>query len=186
MKKLVLVLASAIVAVGVMAQGTDTGGLVNFVTKSGSKINIKAVDSTGAALGDTYMGGLFVGAAADSLAPAVSAGAPVQALFDGGYIYDKAYKLDGVAQGASYFFAIAAWDKQYANYQAAKDAGGSVGMSTAFARTTGGNDLTPPGTATRLESVQTFAVSTGVIIPEPSVLALGFLGMGAFLLRRRS
>jgi len=51
----------------------------------------------------------------------------------------------------------------------------------------GGNDLVPPVPAGKPDFTTTVGAKVLVVpIPEPSVFALGLLGLGAFLIRRRS
>lgn len=72
-------------------------------------------------------------------------------------------------------FVYQVWDATYSSFYTALAAGGAFGESEVFANKVGGGSL--PIENTILPGI--------VFIPEPSTLALGLLGAGALLLRRR-
>jgi hypothetical protein len=72
---------------------------------------------------------------------------------------------------------MTAWETAKGSYAAAKDTGYS-GFSNDISVTLGGGTTTPPN----LLGLQGFTV-TGV--PEPTTLALGAIGFGALMIRRR-
>jgi len=87
------------------------------------------------------------------------------------------------AAGASAVFEVKAWSTGFASYEAALASGDPnvfVGRSGLFNNATGGAG-TPPGPA-QLVVFPNVLVSP---VPEPSTIALGLLGLGALLIRRR-
>jgi len=86
----------------------------------------------------------------------------------------------GLDAGATAQLQIRVWDIQkFATYAAAVAAGGEVGHSELF-----GYTVPLPGSAASdftLKGLRAFAV----IVPEPSTIALGVLGLGSLLLFRR-
>lgn len=93
--------------------------------------------------------------------------------------------------GGSGWFQVRAWESAFGNSYEAAVANGSpvggrlalVGTSNIMKVTTGNPLLSPPGTPFNIQNaLQTFAV---LPVPEPSVIGLGFLGIGALLLLRR-
>jgi len=98
------------------------------------------------------------------------------------------WALDGVGQGASLWFKVGAFYSPdpaqvgWAQQMAWGDEYRIASLSAGIKGTTGGNDVVPPATAFNLKDTPGWRVT----IPEPSVMALGVLGLGAFLLRRRS
>lgn len=178
MKKIAIVATTLLTAVASYGQGT-----VNFAN-AGATFNAPVhVDTiTGANAGTTYMAQLLlvqgtsltaVGSAATFVAPGY---------FNGGVV-----TVSQVAPGAQGTFEVFAWDStggnsSYATGLSAYTAGSiHGGYSNPVTITTGGvgSPATPPSP---LDGLQTWAVT---IVPEPSTIALGVLGIGALLLRRR-
>ena len=83
--------------------------------------------------------------------------------------------VPGVQPGTTANFLMEAWDSAFASYDAAVAANGLRGQSVVFSNKVGGGTLPPENTV-----IPGFA-----LIPEPSTIALGLLGAGALLLRRR-
>ncbi|MGN6386162.1 MAG: PEP-CTERM sorting domain-containing protein, partial [Verrucomicrobiota bacterium] len=67
------------------------------------------------------------------------------------------------------------WDVSYASFDTARIAGGATGQSAVFVNKVGGGSLP-----------MEYTVLPGIFVPEPSTIALGLLGAGALLLRRRN
>lgn len=205
MKRILLALASVCVAVGVMAQGTATSGLVTMKTKAaGVDAKVTLVDRNGnpytpatpwapttpggegwyvelwLANGTSALTGIRNGTGASQI---VREEFSASTGYVGGGTRDWA--LDGVTQGAASAFKLVAYYSPTGaeTWSTLQNNPLSVGaFSQAFTITPGGNQLSPPQVPAGL----TTAAAWTVAVPEPSILALGVLGMGAFLLRRRS
>ncbi len=95
---------------------------------------------------------------------------------------DSSRALPGIAAGTmNAWVQVRVWDlTKGATYDAAKAAGSLYGLSNAFQVDATG----PPAAPGALLGLQQFALQGGVI-PEPSTIALGLLGLGALLFRRR-
>lgn len=83
--------------------------------------------------------------------------------------------------GAAATIQMRAWDAQYTSWEAAEAANGIRGKSPllALAKTGIGGAGGTPGEA--LTGLQAFTI----VVPEPSTIALGALGLAALLFRRR-
>jgi len=109
--------------------------------------------------------------------------------FNGG----TSFPVPGFAPNTSVSFAFAAWSISTGalTYNAALNAGqGYAGVSTIGQGYTLGGFGTPPSIpgptfGTGAGQVQAFTL-TPVVVPEPSTIALGILGVAALLLRRRA
>jgi hypothetical protein len=99
-----------------------------------------------------------------------------------GYLNGAIATVDGVAAETSIWIKLYAFSTaDGATYEEAMAAGGAVGMSNPVPVALGGGTVQPPD----LEGLQGFSLSGGEIIPEPSTFALGLIGIGALMLRRR-
>jgi len=195
MNKLILGLVGLCVAGSVMAQGTFT-----FKTKSGTTVDAKTTATdptvliTGAdgwkaqVLWSTSQNGIYsvatgtkVGTATEASIGASYASTPAAAV---GYITAGGdWALKGAAEGSTVWLKIDAYlDPGNLGYSAAIAAGKLHGASDAFSVVLGAPTGSPPSTPTLLAGVKPWVVT----VPEPSVIALGVLGVGAFLIRRRS
>jgi hypothetical protein len=165
MKKLVLLLASTVIATSAFAQGT-----INFTNMKPSKQIITD------AAGGKVVGGcaqLYAGKTADSLA---AVGSPV-AFYTGTKAgYFKGGVVDAGFNGAG-FFQVAAW-KGADSYAAATESG----MSNVIGLTPGDSTASPPGLPKDLVGLEAFSLT---VIPEPGTIALAVLGLAAFFVRRR-
>jgi len=188
MKKILLTLALAALSVtAIHAQG-----LIGFQNSTLTKIKYEA--TPGATLVDAPIGqvvfGVFWGTTADvrliddvtKLANVTTAG-----IINGG----SAFAIPGTDPGQTIFLKIAGWDARNGlNFGASKAdlQQGHYGETdirqvTLTGAPSAGQVIwqTASGTtATRFKPFTIFAV-----VPEPSVIALGALGLGALLLRRR-
>lgn len=196
MKKILLVGLSLMVGASVMAQGTFV-----FKTKSGTSVDAKVTltDRTGApwtpatpwapatAGGAGWYAELLLneGVAPTSLTGTSSAGTGTvrEAFFTTtGYVNGKDWTLANLT--GTHVFQLVAY---YATtgtetYDMLKgNPNNIVGLGTAFEMKLGGGG-SPPEPAALMGGSRAWTVA----VPEPSVLALGVLGIGAFLLRRRS
>jgi len=90
-----------------------------------------------------------------------------------------------VAGGANATLQVRAWSGP--NYLSALSTPGAfAGKSALWTQTLGGPSPTPPNPITGSPGVNGFALTqTGGVIPEPSTIALGLLGLGALALFRR-
>lgn len=176
MKKLAIAVAALAFAASAFAQGT-----VNFSTRAGA-VNAPVTYAKDSSLvnGD-FFGQLYAAAPGGTLAPV---GAPVPFRSDAGRGYITAggtITIPGVAAGSSAQVKLVAWAAAVgATYDAAKAAGqGGFNESGVITINTGGGTLPPAA----LTGLQGFAVSA--IVPEPSIAALGLLGAGLLLVRRK-
>jgi len=84
------------------------------------------------------------------------------------------------AAGTPAWFQTRSWAQTFASYSAAVDAGGPFGKSGIFKLAPGA--ITP----TQLTDGMTAGFAVSTIVPEPSALALGLIGLaGLFVIRRR-
>ncbi|HNQ89994.1 MAG TPA: PEP-CTERM sorting domain-containing protein [Verrucomicrobiota bacterium] len=190
MKKLLLAVACCVATVAALAQPQLNWG--SQVSSAGLKFTFSEA-GTGALLGDTYVAGLMWGKAADSLAPAQSGGVPVVLPFkmksgvgSGVYSTGSLVSIDGTDWGQAIYLQVVAYDKNAPSYAAAiaPGSGYKAGASDIIPFTLPSNATEPIKTLDALNG-KSFTVDA-VVIPEPSILALGLLGGVAFLLRRRS
>lgn len=183
MKKLLLVTV-ACAATALTGFGQD--GIINFNTQT---VGAKVTDVDGnPAAGPQYVGQLQWGTASDSLAPVGT----VQAFYAGGlssrkgFISGGAVGIPGAGGAAALpgFVQLWVWDSVAGDDFASSQAnGGQTGKSNIIGITPGGwgEPAAFPADLVGLESFQL----TSEIIPEPSTFALGLLGIGALMLRRR-
>jgi hypothetical protein len=185
MKKTLLTLAFAtLAAVASYAQGTIT--FAN-TTLSRAQLQTAPGASTYAnvPLSAPIVYGVFWGTSADSLQLNGGALGTASATSAGIIAAGSPYQIDGGAVGATVFMKIAGWTASFGrDFATAKTAGefyGETGVRSVVLAATAG-----PGTviwsASDLTKFQPLKLD---IVPEPSVIALGALGLGALLLRRR-
>lgn len=194
MKKLIAIgaVATMVAATSVQAQGwmTVVNGSTSLVTASDSAAAVWGV-ATGTATPKGATGGLsaqaYYSTTADgALNPVGTAGAFSTAAagrFNLGNV-----EIPGVATGQDVWVQVRAWENKYGNsYTAALNAGAQDGRTAILGQSgvfkiAAGSALQP--TVLSAAGLQGFSVS---VVPEPSTLALGALGLaGLFLLRRRS
>jgi len=183
MKHLIYLAAAVSVSVGACAQGT-----VNFnnskstVGGNGAQVT-RCLDGLG--VSSQFVAQLWAGPDASSLAPVGA----VLAFRDGagrGFLnttgQDTVRVIPTVAPGAVATIRIYVWDRtKGVTYMDSVRNGGEGGLSNIFSVRTGGDDE-PASLPANLVGLQPFCL----IVPEPSTLALGALGLGALLWRRRS
>jgi hypothetical protein len=176
MKKLIMF--AACLSVTAMAFGQGAVNFGNRVTASGVDAIVKDA-ATGAALdAGTWQAQLYAGAAMDALSP-VGAAVGFRTGAAAGYITAVERIVPGIAGGSAAWVAMAVWDSaDGASYEVASAAFGKVGMSIPVQITLS----SPPATPAPMSGMQAFSVA---IVPEPSTLALGLLGIGALMMRRR-
>lgn len=183
MKKLLLVTV-ACAATAVTGFGQD--GIINFNTQAVGAY-VTDIDGNPVA-GPQYVGQLQWGTAQDALTPVGTA----VGFYSGGLSSRK-----GTVSGGSVsipgaggltatpgFVQLWVWDSALgADLASSSAAGGQTGMSNIIPITPGGwgEPAAFPADLVGLESLQ---LST-TVIPEPSTFALGLIGIGALMLRRR-
>jgi len=173
MKKVLIAVAAMLATVSMLAQGE-----VNFNNNTAPKT--PWVDANGTTLlGDGYQVQLWVGTSEGSLS--AIAAAPATFKMTGTPAAGTGIFLGGiVAVGVPYntvlFYQAKVFPVGYNTYNAALAAGEKVGIS----KINSGLVVGPPSTpyVTLFDKV--------TLIPEPSTIALGVLGLGLLLLRRRS
>jgi hypothetical protein len=178
MKKLVVIAALGLVAVGGLAQGQFTFGNKNTLTTPPITAQVKNSDGSLLA-GTDFLAQAYVKLAADpesSYAPVGSA-VSFRTGANAGYIVSK-IESTGFAGGTAITVQMRAWEASGGNsYAAAQAAGKKFGKSNDVPLTVTVAPATPPD----MVGLQGFS-----LVPEPSTLALGVLGAAALLIRRRS
>lgn len=189
MKQILLTLTAVLAATAAFAQGQ-----VNFSTRVLPQIDAPVTIGApgGTKVGSTYWGQLYVGAAGADPSTFQAVGSPV-AFRDAagqpfGYIVGGGTVTlpTGFPGGTPAQFQLRAWAaSQGATYEAAQAAGqGGFGASAPFSVTPGNPNATPvPDLPANLVGLQAFTVSP--IVPEPAVAALGLIGAGLLLIRRK-
>ena len=134
--------------------------------------------------------GLFAAGAADNATPifsqALRTGTPSNAQFlVSGATIPTTATIQGTPAGSTANLIVRAW--QGSSFAAAKAGGGQYGEWTFTSAQLGG---TPPsgGTPIPTPGMTGWGPENGTgfeLVPEPSTIALGVLGVGALLLRRR-
>ncbi|MHB8521556.1 MAG: PEP-CTERM sorting domain-containing protein [Limisphaerales bacterium] len=179
MKKLITVAAFLVATMGAYAQGTVSFGNLN----SQAGINAPVFDADGVTkLNNTFMAQLYAGPVGGSLA---AIGSPV-AFTGSGYVLGPALAIPTVAPGVNANGIVKAWNASAgATFEAASlVAGAHRGQSALLTFATGGVGI-PPSTPGSLTGLTSFNLGIVPAVPEPTTLALGLLGAGALLLRRR-
>jgi hypothetical protein len=191
MKQTVLALSALLVAVSSFAQGQ-----LNFSNRVLPDVDAIVTYAGDSALpagpaGSGFWGQLLAGPVGGALAPI---GAPVEFRNDVriGYITaGGAVSVGTVAPGSDASVQMVAWHKSLGNDYAAAVAAnqGGVGASSIFTVTTGGAGSPPSLPANLVAKAGTtpafaaFSVST--LVPEPTIAALGLLGAGLLMIRRK-
>jgi len=177
MKSTVLALAALFAAGSAFAQGT-----LNFSTKITGVVNAQVTYSASAGgatapVGADYLGQLYAGAPGGALA-AVGSAVPFRGDAGIGYITAGGkVSVPGIAGGSQAQVVLRAWQAASgANYEAA-----TIKNSSAPITLTLGGGGTPPAPDANLAGLQGF----NIVVPEPSIAALGLLGAGLLVIRRK-
>jgi hypothetical protein len=183
MKK-ILILAALLVSTAVsFAQGTVTfaNNTATAITNvsSGSAPYPRAVVNV-ALYGSTSLG--LLNDSSLTLVGAVTNTLPTGGIFIGGTRFIG-------AEGSTVTLQVRAWSGAFATYEAALaaalvDGTTLVGKSGYWEQSTGGGP-NPAQPITGVGRLTPFTVNTALVIPEPSSIALGLLGLGAIALFRR-
>jgi hypothetical protein len=186
MKKTLLTLAFAtLAAVASYAQGTIT-----FANTTLSRVTMQ--QSAGSStyvqvpVGAPIVYGVFWGSSADALQLNTGALGTASTTSAGIIGAGSPYQIEGGAVGSTVFMKIAGWSSSFQrDFATAKVTAGAYYGETAVRQVTLAATA-GPGTVIWSSSDQTkFQPLRLDIVPEPSVIALGALGLGALLLRRR-
>lgn len=178
MKKALAVVVGLLAAVATQAQGT-----LDFRNRGGG-IDAPVSLVGGAKLeGTAWLAQLYAGPAGGALA-AVGAAVPFRTGAGAGYwdpAPDSTRAVPGVEPGNNADYSVKVWASELGTtFEAAQGAGkDGFGESAKLTAKTGGG-INVPGSLTGLTA---FTVTP--VIPEPSVLALGALGVGLLALRRK-
>jgi hypothetical protein len=174
MKKLIVAAVIGLTAYGALAQGQFNFG--NRVTAAGIDAKVFMPGGAVALDGAAYLAQAYVGANEGSLAP-VGTALPFRTGAAAGYITSTGITVDGIAAGTSVLVQMRAWEAaKGATYEAAVAGGGIYGSSASVTLSLSA----PPAAPTDMVGLTSFS-----LVPEPSTMALGVLGVAALLLRRR-
>lgn len=182
MKHCLVTLAALVVAASSFAQGT-----VTFHNKIGSvDARVSYAAGVGGYADSAVVAQLYASAPGGTLA-AVGGTIPFRSAPAAGAGYlnttgvDTTRNIPGVAEGGSAQVKVVAWVSSLgATYEAAKAAAGGLGTGESGVITVAtGGGIQLPG---QLVGLQSFTVS---VVPEPSIAALGLLGAGLLLIRRK-
>jgi len=182
MKKSIAILASLVVVGSALSSQAATVGVVNLSNYETMQA-ILGVNGTAVDAANTYVQLSYtVGGDAAALA-ATTSGATQWTLDDGGYFDMGTGVLStGAAGAASVTFTLQAWTGA-TSYAAATTKGA---LTWTQAAGSWNQDAQPPQTppSVTLAMPGTLTLTTEVV-PEPSTIALGLIGAGALLIRRR-
>jgi hypothetical protein len=133
--------------------------------------------------GTAFLAQLWAGPSQDSLAP-VGEALPFRTGAGAGIIVNQSpdRTIPAVVPGAYAFVQVRAWESQYGTEWRPELEFLGAGKSAVWQVKTGGAGE-PPGVPQPLTGMQSFAIYT--LIPEPSTVALGMVGLGALLFVRR-
>jgi hypothetical protein len=192
MKQIVIAVSALLVAASAYAQGT-----INFVTRVTGVVDVKAMYN-GAPADATFWGQLYY-APANSTDPSAfkAVGAPTAFRSPpstlAGYITaGGTVTIPDIAGGSPAAVQVRAWAANIngatpTTYEAAAALGqGGTGLSAIIPALVLGNAGSPPTPAANLAGLgigTTLDIQT--IVPEPSIAALGLLGAGLLLIRRK-
>lgn len=183
MKKLLITMAlTASVCVSTYAQGT-----IDFRNRITGTIDVPVLAFGGATrLGDaSYVAQLwFSSTQTGSYAPVSGASSVFRTGTGAGYWNagaDSTRTLTGIAGGATAWLMVRVWSTAVAADYATAFAtvGAYTGQSAVFSVVTGGGGI-PPGSPAAMIGMTSFA-----LVPEPSTIALGVLGLAGLLFIRR-
>lgn len=173
MKKLIVAAVVGLTAYAALAQGQFNFG--NRVTAAGIDAKVFLPGGVTPLDGAAYLAQAYVGADAGSLAP-VGTALPFRTGAAAGYITSTAITT-GIAPGTSVTVVMRAWEAaKGATYEAAVAGGGIYGSSNPVTLSLSA----PPAAPADMVGLTSFS-----LVPEPSTMALGVLGIAALLLRRR-
>lgn len=179
MKYTVLTLAATFAAASAFAQGTLNFG--NRVTSAG--IDAPVTDAAGTRIDGAAGWAQLLAGTGGTLAPV---GSPVNFRTGAaaGYIANTTVDA-GVAAGSPVDVQMVAWDASVGGSWAEASAAGlgGIGQSGVLSGIVTGGAGAPPSLPANLTGLTAFSLSP--IVPEPSIAALGLLGAGLLVIRRK-
>jgi len=186
MKKILLTFAGVLLAIGVQAQGT-----VNFANNAATAIS-NIVTGARVPAGNTFLAQLYYGAAGladDSSFQSVTNPAATFTLAGQVLAGTRSTTLAGGSTGSFQIRAWQAslgptWEVAFPAWQSGA-AGPVLGKSGIIQVKTADPFASPPGTPTSLITGTGLTGFYLTPVPEPTVIALGALGLAALLYRRR-
>jgi len=184
MKKTLITSILGLAAVGAMAQGT-----VNFANVGTGGLNAPIKDDVGAGL--TTAGGWDVALLVQNAGNWVQIG-QTSTFAAPGYFNAGTVAVSSIAFGGSGTFEVQAWSAAGGSSLAAATAlaltgvhGLQGGTSASFTVSNLGGGGSPPALSANLTGLGAGFNLVALPVPEPTTIALGALGLGALLLRRR-
>jgi len=182
MKKLLITVAAVLATLNMYAQGT-----VNLANNSATAVYVDSVGGTSPKADSSYAVGLYYapdGTTDDSLFTLL---APTARILGSGVYNANSRTAPTASAGGFGMFQVRVWSAASgATYEDALLLGqGKAGKSNIMRVDTGDPTSVPAGTPASLAAagLQPMAVTT--IVPEPSTIGLGILGVGTLLLLRR-
>jgi len=194
MKKTILTLALVALSLGSsFGQGTVNFNNTATTFPDSATVDRKVYGPNGAALvGVNYAAALYFGSSADSINNLATLNATDTSITGARGLFRVATTLSpgtwsggartllGTQPGELVFLQVRVWDiSLFANYGLAVNAGGITGASDPFQYRISTSPTPPPSDLVML-NLRSFQV-----VPEPSTIALGVLGLGSLLLFRR-
>jgi len=194
MKKTLLTLAFAALAV-VASHAQGTIGFANSaLTRVQWQTAVGSATYVNVPVGSPIVYGIFWGTTADNMRLADGNLGTASTTSAGLINAPATYQLAGTSDvgGETYFMKVAGWSSQFGrDFATAKTTPGTGGANNYYGET-GVRSITTasilgPGTVIWSGSNTALfqPLKLDIVVPEPSVIALGVLGVGALLLRRR-
>jgi hypothetical protein len=187
MKKLIISAICVLAALSSYGQGQVD--FTNFATPPGMPVidaPVFDIDGTTRLDGGAFLAQLYAGPAGGTLA-AIGTPTPFLSGAGAGYFGGGSLAIPGVAAGTTADLQVRAWDASGGStFADAVNAGVSTGMSDLLTGITTGGSGSPPSAPSPLTGLTSFSLTGGnVVVPEPSTIALGLLGAGLLVFRRR-
>jgi len=184
MKRLLLTIALTVVATFANAQGTIQFGPNNPLTRFKVNNVVPLSAASGGPAGSTYVFGAFWGTTINDLS--LASGVLATNTSAGGVINvvnGNAYQLEGTQPLTTVFLQIRGWESRFGRDFAAAQ-GGLHGESAVLPILLGPSS--GPGTVIWAAAVTDLTKFQSInLVPEPSTIALGVIGLGSLLLFRR-
>ena len=175
MKKLLIATACVLASVAAYAQGTVTFGNFNPVSDAGGS----------PALGSAFEAELYAGPVGGSLSAISASITPFLDSAPGFFFNSTDVAIPGVATGASADAIVKVWKiSDGSSYEVASAKPGAHSGASAKFTITGLGGGSPPLPGASMGGMASFSLTVNPV-PEPSTIALGLIGAGALLLRRR-